>query len=223
MSSKQVLKEQCDQLGVEYQDIISKDPSSTKKYVKWIITQVANGSTLTDIIPTIEYFHTNNIKFQQRDINQYGSFKELEDKVKEISFKKSNRKKRQELKEDVPKIFEDENYLIVRIMDNKEAAVYYGKNTQWCITMEDANHFENYMAENTVFYYIIKRKPAGNDHPFDKVCLAVERDADNNITGTTYFNAQDKTVSEEEVYANFPGLKEAADKEADKQAQVAAE
>lgn len=217
MKTKQQLKEKCKELGIEYQDVLSKDPSSTKKYTKWIITQLASGCVLADIIPTIQYFHENPFKFDKRDIYQYKTFKELEDIVKDIEFKKSNRKQQKELKEDVPRVFENEDYTLLRIMDNKEAAVYYGKNTRWCITMEEASHFEQYMAENTIFYFLMKRRPIGDNHPFDKVCLSVTRDYDNKPKEFTWFNAQDQVVSEEEVLKNFPGFKEVSDKYVEEQ------
>ena len=61
--------------------------------------------------------------------------------------------------------------------------------------MEDASHYEEYTANNTIFYFIISktRKP---EDPLAKVAIAIQRDENNKIIETEFFNVEDEQPSE---------------------------
>lgn len=175
----------------EFNKLVAADPSPTKKYLEWMIKQAIELGT-NDVIPTVEYFHKNIHKFKNKDINSYKTVKELEDKVKEIEAKNATTI---ESSGKFAKLLDDENILLVR-PDDKQSVMKYGANTKWCITMRDANYYEEYVAANVVFYFIINKIIPSND-PMYKIAIAIQRGVDNSIIGTQYFDAEDDELDGE--------------------------
>lgn len=153
----QVLKPE-EKFPSEIKELKKVDPSGNFKYLKWSIKQLEKGTSVNDIIPSIDYFHKNTQKFKKKRIEQYKTLKELEDIVKEISAQRSNRELKKDLKKGAEKLYEDDRYLLVR-PDTKEAVMFYGRDTRWCITMKDSDYYEQYIRDNYVFYFLIDKKP----------------------------------------------------------------
>lgn len=170
----------------EFTQLVEVDPSPTKKYLEWIIKAKIKGHNKNDISSTIEFFHKNIHRFKNKDINFYKDLKDLENEVKKIdSLVKSDTTGAGK----AVKLFEDEHTLLVR-PDDKTAVMKYGANTKWCITMKNASYYEEYTANNVVFYFIINKSIPPNDC-MAKIAIAVERDIDNEIMETEYFDAED--------------------------------
>lgn len=110
----------------------------------------------------IQYFHKYNHKFDEKDINQYKSIKEL-DEATELAKQKLSRK---EIKEGgVDKVYEDEDFLLVMPKTHK-AACRYGSNTRWCVTMKThPNYFKNYFTDGPIFFLMDKRRLEPSDSP----------------------------------------------------------
>lgn len=189
--------------NTDVKDVASKDPSPTKKYLEWMIKQLNMGFFMNDIKPTIEFFHQNNQKFQNKDINSYPQLKDLEDKVKEIGSAPSKTKQKNVAKGNAVKFYEDEKMLFVR-PDDKASVQSYGANTKWCITMKNATYYEEYTDNNVIFYFLID-KTADPKDDWSKVAIACERDEDNEIRATEFFNTIDDSVTEDEVSEKFKG------------------
>ena len=162
------------------------------------------GAKTEDLLPTIRYFHRNNIKFEKKDINSYADLRELEDAAKEASETVTSREKRALSKEGSETIWEDEDNVLV-FVGTRESCQLYGKGTKWCITMRDASFFEQYTGANVVFYFLLRRFPEGD--PFDKVALAVKRDRENRVIvgELELFDARDKNVSRGALAKRVPG------------------
>lgn len=207
--------------------IAEKDPSPTKKYLEWMCKQyfemerkrqndIENGLShieaaspdrlMYDMFPTIKYFHRNIQKFSIKDINSYKTVKELEDAVKEIETKNVDKNNDSS---SAKKLYEDERYLVIR-PDNKQAVMKYGAGTKWCITMKDADYYENYIDNGTKFYFMIDKSPISKE--WSKVAVAISSisspgssnvDYQNNRIVHEYFNANDDQVTEQDILDNF--------------------
>jgi len=172
--------------------LAQNDPSGSKlKYLAWMARELSVGNTQRDVFPTIEYFHRNLSKFPSKDINSYKSLYELESAAKSISEKKSSKEKRQEIKSGSDAIFEDNEVALIYV-GTKESCRLYGKGTKWCITMRDANYFEQYTGANVVFYFLLRKLPIGD--PFDKVAFAVKRNKQNIVIpkDVEFYDAEDR-------------------------------
>jgi hypothetical protein len=132
-----------------------EDPSQGKnKYLLWIAQQLKNGHNAADISSTVKFFHDNPDRFAQKDIHKYKDLKELEDLIKEMGL--SKRKEKAKDKEGAEKIFENDDFLCVRV-DDKPAMITYGSNTKWCTTMKDQQYYEDYVNQGNDFYILITK------------------------------------------------------------------
>lgn len=165
-------------------------------YIEWAIKQYFKGANRNDVLPTLQYFVRNKQRFQEKDINKYTA-KSLEDAVKELSAKNAGKSKKQ-VKADikatgVKKIYEDD-FLTLLYIKNKDASICYGAGTRWCITMKDAEYWEEYTQENVAFYFLIdKRLPAAD--PMSKIAFAIYRNKQNKVTGEEVFDAEDNPIN----------------------------
>jgi len=189
---------------VDVSYVASRDPSPTKKYLAWMLKQIMNGHIEEDIVPTIQYFHQNIQSFKNKDINSYEDLKDLEEIVKDTELKRQE-KDNAKLVGSAEKIHEDDSLLLVR-PDDKNAVMKYGAGTKWCITMRDATYYEDYTANNTIFYFLIDKSRSSND-PYHKVALAVERNDNNEVVDVTYFNAPDDEIDYNDVLILFASEK----------------
>lgn len=197
--------------NIDVKELAANDPSPTKKYVEWMIKQLSQGVKKEDLVPTIQYFNRNQNKFQKKDINQYKSLKDLEDAAKDAESKKSNTQQRKIAKaEGTEKIYEDEKILVLRI-DTKEACVFYGSNTRWCITMKDSSYYEQYKSSNVIFYFVLSKVKRDDD--FNKIALAYERDDDNNISQLEIFDEKDNPIDRNEFIHAIHGEEEDLNKD----------
>ena len=134
-----------------------EDPSQGKnKYLIWIAQQLKNGHNAADITSTVKFFHENPDRFAQKDIHKYKDLKELEDLIKELGLSKRQVKAKD--KEGAEKIFENDDFLCIRV-DDKPAMITYGANTKWCTTMKDQQYYEDYVTQGNDFYILITKNP----------------------------------------------------------------
>lgn len=126
------------------------------KYLVWIAKQLEAGHNESDISATLKFFHENQNRFDEKNIGRYKDLKDLENIIKDMGL--SKRKERENKKSASLRIYEDDNCMVVRV-DDKEAMVYYGANTQWCTTMKEHTYYEDYVSRGTDFYIIIRKNP----------------------------------------------------------------
>lgn len=156
-----------------FDNIISADPSSKPnkmgKYCKWLLNLYKNNRLkIEDLYKATEYltFFSKYInKIEEKDINRYNSLGDLYNAVqpyisasesgKDLATSHSDEIRR--IKSDATKIYEDDEWLVV-VPHTKEAAIYYGKHTQWCTAAEDSyNAFDEYNKEGPLFININKK------------------------------------------------------------------
>jgi len=162
------------------------------KYLEWCVKQLTQDFSINDLIPTIKFYDKNSSKFQSKDINSYKTLKDLENELKEIGSKSKSELRKETKSEGSEKLFEDDQYVLLYIK-NKDASVTYGAGTKWCITMRDADYFEEYSNNNVVFYFLIN-KNLDQKKSLSKLAFAIQRDEKNKILKTEIFDAKDKQI-----------------------------
>jgi len=119
----------------------------------------------------------------QKDINQYETFEDIEKAVSAHE----NKVRRDVVKLDgADQVYEDDRYTIVTPKTHK-ASCYYGAGTKWCTAaMNGDSHFDRYNEDAKLFYIIDKKLPS--DNKFYKVALLQKYDGDQ-----TFFDALDQS------------------------------
>ena len=163
------------------------------KYLEWCVKQLTQNFSINDLIPTIKFYDKNSSKFQSKDINSYKTLKDLENELKEIGSKSKTELRKEVKSEGTEKLFEDDQYVLLYIK-NKDASVTYGAGTKWCITMRDADYFEEYSNDNVVFYFLIN-KNLDQKNSLSKLAFAIQRDEENKILKTEIFDAEDEQIT----------------------------
>lgn len=146
---------------------VKSDPTSKRtedgniigigKYVKWILKLVKQGKWKPgDSVETIDFLglfdkRKNQLPQEYRDINRYKSVYELGNIVSGHTVKN-----RSEVKQDVEKVYEDDKWLVV-IPHTKEAACYYGKNTEWCTAATESDNMFDYYNNKGLLYINIDK------------------------------------------------------------------
>jgi hypothetical protein len=182
-------------------DLALTDTTPTKKILPWMVKQVSKGADVEHVKSVASRFAKDGSRLQNKDINSYSEIDELESELDSLGA--SKRSEKAEIKSGAVKIFEDGACTVLRI-DTKKAAQQYGKGTQWCITMEEEEHYEDYKSSNVLFYYVLRKKPLGDD--LDKVALAVMRDEDNLIEEIQAFDQADEEMTPKAALVNKQAL-----------------
>lgn len=181
-------------------EIDKLNQSLPAKYLDWAVKQLDAGSSVNDIVPTLQFFHKNINRFLKKDVNAYKTLKELEDEIKSLKPEvPSSSEKRKETKlSGVEKIFSDKRWDLLWIK-SKEASMCYGTGTKWCITMRDAKYWEQYTDDNVVFYFLID-KTLDAVSRYHKIAFAVIRELTDNsvIKDVESYDAQD------DMFDSFP-------------------
>jgi len=147
--------------------INSIDPTGTStkkgKYLDWLIKKayMHNTRMLEDadkIKEDLDLFDKNyrHINKQITQIKDQYELAQIVDQFREKKEKGEIDLSRSEIKKDVEKIYEDENWLILT-PKTEEAAKYYGKNTRWCTAAEKDNYFDQYNKDGPLYILINKK------------------------------------------------------------------
>jgi hypothetical protein len=117
-------------------------------YKSWANKKSGNPEKALSIIDDV--FKYQN-KLSKKDFAQYSSYEEL---VGDL-----NRIKQAAKSEDVTKIYEDKDLLVVAA-NTWEASCKYGAGSKWCTTMKDTDSYWNrHNQTGTEFFWIFKNKP----------------------------------------------------------------
>ena len=172
----------------------SNDPSPTKKYLPWAVKQWVTGTckNKSDLIDVMTDFHKYGARLLKKDINAW-DFQELYntlDDIRRDGLEPSKRQQKLQIKSSgADRIYEDEQCVVLLVKD-KASACFYGANTKWCITMTHHSYYEEYVARNVVFIYVLRKDLKPTDPRF-KIALAYERESDNEVYQIEAFNASD--------------------------------
>ena len=154
------------------------------KYADFVLKNLTKNPSFDDIdvaIDLINDFHRFQPNLEKKDINQYGSFEELDLVLSEPRSKDEEKK----MESETEKIYEDNDFIVIRPL-SLPASCKYGAGTKWCVTQKNADHFKRYTSGDQKLYFILRKK-GKLGQPFYKV--AVHFDSNGN---TTWWDAQDR-------------------------------
>jgi len=185
--------------GIDLSLFIQRDPSDNLKYLEWEAKVLKSGKALApEICDVIYFFNKYKDNLEKKDINQYKveEFINLRDRLFDIRDNKVEKKEKYKVNKDEVSsgsdvIYESDKFIVL-LIENLQAAKFYGGGTRWCIVNE--GKFDEYLIEGTVFFFIIKKGVTYFD--FDnnyKVAVAFDRDYENNIIDIYYTNASDNS------------------------------
>lgn len=144
---------------------ISSPNNKPNAITKWICTQYENNrfKSLDDGITTnLEdlIFSYNKYKHKLKPIMDYKTVEELEDAINDVNLSgyKSKADFDKVARRGATKIYNDSNYMILKI-NNWEASKKYGSRTRWCIsTRNDPELFKHYLDEsNGNIHFIVDK------------------------------------------------------------------
>lgn len=162
------------------------DPIHKNKYLMWIASQLANKHSQEDIKSTVNAFHKEAKRLRHADIYVYKDLKALEDEIKDLEM--SKRQVEIYSKEmGAVKIYGDDICTLIR-MNSKQAMLYYGKASRWCVAMEKEDYWEDYSASGNTFYVLLD-KANGRKYAIQKrglMDVTVWEENDNEISVDTW-------------------------------------
>jgi phage shock protein A len=166
-------------------NMVNEVPGSTKflTFLGRVLPNTVTQGIVDDTVkPILKKFVAIGPNLQIKDINQYKTFAELNDAINQYE----NRIRREvQTIEGADLVYEDEKFTVVAPLTTK-ASCYYGAGTKWCTASSaDNTHFNNYMNEGKLFYFIDKTKPTSDR--FYKVALLKKFEGDE-----SYFDAPDQ-------------------------------
>ncbi len=165
-------------------NMVNEIPGGTKflTFLGRVLPNTVTQGIVDDTVkPILKKFVAIGPNLQIKDINQYKTFAELNDAINQYE----NRIRREvQTIEGADLVYEDERFTVVAPLTTK-ASCYYGAGTKWCTASSaDNTHFNNYMNEGKLFYFIDKTKPTSDR--FYKVALLKKFEGDE-----SYFDAPD--------------------------------
>lgn len=171
-------------------NVLKLDPTYSEgrigKYGKWLLSLYQNGNLKEeDGYKAKEYltlFNKFKNRIQAKDIMQFKTLPDLYNIVKPFMENPdqatSNSDEIRRAKENVNKIYEDGNWLVIS-PQTEEAAVYYGKGTQWCTAADKSeNMFNEYHNQGELYINIDKRNNRKYQFHFESNQFMDERDYD---------------------------------------------
>lgn len=120
---------------------------------------------------------SNQLKAQERDLYWWIKNKQPEDFIfamRDIRNSKEEKRLKDKLVGQTKKLVAENDTWKVYKIESHEAARLMGKGTKWCITMEDSRYWNYYTEDGDQFYYLIRKKPEGDD--YDKIAIEYSTD-----------------------------------------------
>jgi len=168
---------------IDVRSLATADPSPTKKYVPWMVKQVLAEHGSEYVSTMVELFHSHVSRLQKKDINAYASVDDVNTALGSVVYKAK----------DTSKLYEDKTQVVIR-PDTFDATRQFGRNTNWCITQSDGEHYSNYTdRQNAVFYFVVSKTRRKAD-PLSRIALAIFRTKTGVIREFCAYNAADTRI-----------------------------
>lgn len=173
-------------------DVAKQLPSGTKflTFLGKTLPNSINKESLNKIKETLKKFVSVGSNLPKKDINQYESFDEL---IQTIDSYENRIRRTVQTIEGADLVYEDDRFTVVAPLTTK-ASCYYGSGTKWCTASSaDNTHFNRYMEDGKLFYFLDKTKPTSDR--FYKVALLKKFDGNE-----TYYDAPDQSFNSGWIY-----------------------
>ena len=157
------------------------------------------NSLYNKLIDLVKFFQNNLSKYDKKDLSDYvGNY--FDDDFVEYTIKlkqeKTNRERKEEIKKNTKRIFENDKVLIVKPL-SFESSCYYGAGTKWCTTMRDnPSYYNDYSSRGGLYYIILKDVPPENQ--FYKIALFLSYYKTNLMEGE-WFDSKDDRLTPGEI------------------------
>lgn len=152
-----------------FNQLIAADPTAKPnkmgKYGKWILSLFQRGllrvGDLVEVKDCLGYFNRYINKIEVKDINKYGSVRELYDVVKpfmenpEQATSKTDALRKQK-HEEAEKVYEDSEWMVI-VPHTQAASCLYGKGTKWCTAADNYQNMFDYYNRNGKLYININK------------------------------------------------------------------
>lgn len=167
-------------LKIQIRRLNDGDPSSTKKYLEWGTKRLVEGEDVDDLIESIKAFEKALPRLEDKNFLRFRSAKEMMEAAKKARESRSMKVKRQA--KDAVYLYNDDRWLVLRPLSHA-ASCHHGMGTFWCITIRDADYFDDYSESNKKFYFIIDKTKnvdtvgtddANKTDPMAKIALVVD-------------------------------------------------
>lgn len=160
-----------------FNQLIAADPTSKPnkmgKFGKWILSLYQRGllkvGDLVEVKDCLSYFTQYINRIEVKDINKYGSVRELYDAVKPFmenpdqATSKTDALRRQK-HEEAEKVYEDDTWMVI-VPHTQAASCLYGKGTKWCTAADNSQNMFDYYNEKGKLYININ-KSTGEKYQF---------------------------------------------------------
>jgi hypothetical protein len=195
--------------------IASKDPSKNFKYTELMAKFISQGADIEEVEPSIKLLYKIAEKYKGMSL-EVNSFKSITELDKWLGAKSSIKSKTEIKKLDklngAEKVFENDKYIVLKIL-TKEAAILYGKGTEWCISALKDNAYDDYRKYGQFYFIIFKQSnnPViiddeeyfGEDR-FYKIAVRVYYDGKK--TSYEIYDAEDNEISMNKLKKLIPEL-----------------
>jgi hypothetical protein len=137
---------------------------------KWI-SQGFDSNEIKNNIDLYKQLKAKNANGLEKDITKLSDYNKFKEHLGQFKQYKSTREVKTISKNvGAEKVYEDDKYTIL-LIKTKEAAIFYGKGTKWCISAIEDNAFNGYNPKNNI--YFIFNKQLTPDNPLYKLALLV--------------------------------------------------
>lgn len=166
-------------IGVIKKIITEQSEHVKNLYKSWANKRSGNPEKALSIMDDVFKYQK---QLSKKDFAQYSSYDEL---VKDL-----NRIKQAAKSEDVTKIYEDKDLLVIAA-NTHEASCKYGAGSKWCTTArDDSSYWRRHNETGTEFFWIFKNKPQNDPNHKFSYHVKIKGDADwcnavNNCMSTT--------------------------------------
>lgn len=215
----------------EINNIISLDPTPTKKYIFWLAKQQDLGYTLASATKDLLIDWEKNInRFTYKMLQDFSIHYDFRDVIIESNYKDINNYTLQDvnnivsylkkiptrsevkniIKQETNKVFEGnvDGYDIVVIQPlTYNSSCLYGASTRWCTASKNNSYyFEQHINEGELYYIIFKDKNY-LDKPDGKPSFKYAIFFRNNDTVEIY-DERDRLILHDEFFTKFPGIRD---------------
>jgi hypothetical protein len=176
---------------------------SNSKYLNWELKILNSGQALEgEISDVVNLFDKYSANLKKKDLTQYqaNDFTDLRDELFSLRDKRAGKKEKAKERYEIEGgceadiIYDSDDHRVIHIK-NKAASMHYGQGTKWCVTMKDKNYYDDYSANNVVFFFILSKTKDRSD-PTYKIAVSVQRDENNKFKEIKYWNAIDHSIGE---------------------------
>jgi hypothetical protein len=150
--------------GKDFQELVNIDPTPKKKYLDWLtrIVLIERSSTIEEISPIIrKFFELSDSRIvtgKEAEIQNYKSLEELQELIRSkearTQTKMISKYAPKEIHPEAELILDNPNFFIV-VPKTKEASIFHGKNTKWCVAQPDSDQFFIHVIDFSLRLYMI--------------------------------------------------------------------